>query len=175
MKRSLPFGYKREPRLMFSVLSLILAIALVIFLIANTIFALNPFQTGNPLMSEVTVGERVIGDWQYNGENQQGQLVFYNGYQSVIMPGNSKTFAADGEYVNIISHTHDTLTYETALNSELINIKSIAAVLLLFLLLIMMPFVINRYNRRTRQRSASTKRRKNNSSHFHAIRHRRSR
>ncbi len=156
-------------------ISLFAVIALVIFLIANTIFALNPFQTGNPLNSEVTVGERVIGDWQYNGENQQGQLVFYNGYQTVTMPGNSKTFAADGEYVNIVSHTHDTLTYETALNSELISFKSIAAIIILLALLITLPFMINRFNNRSGQRQGGIKRKKSSTSHFHAVRHKRSR
>lgn len=80
--------------------------------------ALDPFQTSNPFLKEVTIGETVIGGWSYGGTDSAGELRFFNGYETLPLPGDTKTFAADGEYVTLDGHTASTLTFEPAVESE---------------------------------------------------------
>jgi len=131
-------------------MNIIIPIALALFLLFafTMLISINPFQTGNPLASEATIGENVIGSWQYDGENAEGKIVFYNGYESVAIPADSKTFAANGEFVVIDAHTPDTITYESAIDSQLLNPLSLTAVVLILLFFFAVPFGVMRANRR---------------------------
>jgi len=98
---------------------------IVLFVVAAVVtffmwifLALDPFQTSNPFLKEVTINEQVIGDWNYGGTDAAGELRFFNGYETLALPGNTTTFAADGEYVTIDGHTASTLTFEPAGESE---------------------------------------------------------
>lgn len=119
---------------------LFLFIISISLLISILLFSMNPFQTLSLTTSEATIGENVIGSWQYNGLNSQGQLSFYNGYEPAYIPANSKKFSADGEFVLIISHTPDTLTYESAFDAEIFNKKSIISVISILLFIMILPF-----------------------------------
>lgn len=133
-------------------ITLLLAFVLLpLFFLTLLFFSVNPFQTGNPLASEATIGQNVVGSWQYNGENG-GKLVFYNGYDSVSIPADSKAFAADGEYIRIESHTPDTITYESALDAELINPLSLTIGVLFLLFLMALPLVVLQLNQKTRRK-----------------------
>lgn len=98
--------------MLFFVVAAVVSFFIWIFL------ALDPFQTSNPFLKEVTIGETVIGDWSYGGTDSAGELRFFNGYETLPLPGDTKTFAADGEYVTLDGHTASTLTFEPAVESE---------------------------------------------------------
>ncbi|PWI57618.1 hypothetical protein [Sulfoacidibacillus thermotolerans] len=94
--------------------------AMVVFLLWVLISA-NPFQTTNPFLRQTTIGQSVLGDWRYGGSDATGQMKFYDAYQSVVIPGNATTFAADGQFVTIDAHTPTTITFEPSYESETIG------------------------------------------------------
>jgi hypothetical protein len=90
----------------------------MIFLVVTLFFsvqvfrALLPFYSWNPFVNKITIGQDVIGKWQYGGVDDQGRMQFYNGFQTVKIPGTSPTFDAEGSYVVIKDHTPNTLTIQ---------------------------------------------------------------
>jgi hypothetical protein len=72
---------------------------------------LLPLTSANPLYHEVTIGEPVIGEWRYGGQDEEGYLKFYNGGQTVLLPPTERLFDADGRFVVIEGHTPSSLTY----------------------------------------------------------------
>ncbi len=140
-------------------LILVFEFALISVLVIILLFSLNPFQSTNPLASIATIGENVVGAWQYDGENAQGNLVFYNGYEPVTIPADSKTFAADGEFVVIESHTPNSITYESTLEAELFNPLSVTSIILILLLIMTLPFILVRLSHRVgRKKGKGSKR-----------------
>lgn len=98
----------------------ILMAGVILGLIGWVFVSVNPFQPLNPFFHKVTIGQTVIGDWRYGGTDPtSGAIKFYDTYQSVPIPGDSHTFAADGEFVNIEGHTATTLTFEPVYESEI--------------------------------------------------------
>jgi hypothetical protein len=90
----------------------ILFLAVSLFFSVQIFRALLPFYTWNPFVNKITIGEDVIGKWQYGGVDDQGRMQFYNGFQTVKIPGGSPTFDAEGSYVVIKDHTPNTLTIQ---------------------------------------------------------------
>lgn len=91
-------------------------LALVTLCVSIGIFALyrfvDPFNSLNPLYHEITVGQKVIDDWTYEGKDRDGDLIFYNNnFQQHIMPPDSRTLALDGKYVVIENATENSLTF----------------------------------------------------------------
>ena len=111
--------YVRRRRKRLSLPTVFFAAAFLAFLIWMFASA-NPFEQANPFLKEVTIGQAVLGDWRYGGADAV-HLKFYDTYQSIPIPANSKTFAADGEFVSIISHTPSTLTFEPVIESEVMQ------------------------------------------------------
>ncbi|RIV24253.1 hypothetical protein D2Q93_07365 [Alicyclobacillaceae bacterium I2511] len=70
-----------------------------------------PYASWNPLWNQVTVGQSVIGPWNYGGLNEQGYLRFYSGFQVVLLPPTAKLFDANGHFVILEGHTPGSLTY----------------------------------------------------------------
>jgi hypothetical protein len=89
-------------------------------LIFSMFIAIDPFQTTNPFLRQITIGQSIIGDWRYGG-SQGGRMRFYDAYQAVTIPDNARTFAADGAFVDIDGHTPTTITYEPTYESETIG------------------------------------------------------
>ncbi|GGJ05758.1 hypothetical protein GCM10010885_13620 [Alicyclobacillus cellulosilyticus] len=81
--------------------------------LALMIHVLYPFQNVNPFYHEATIGEPVIDDWKYGGEDEEGYLRFYNDKagETVVEPPSAHTFDADGRFVVIEGHTAGTLTF----------------------------------------------------------------
>ena len=118
MRRSFLHAKKRAPGsfLFFLLLSgAFIAFAIWVFV------SIDPFQTVNPFLREVTIGQSVIGDWRYGGADASGSMKFYDAYQYITIPGNSPTFAADGEFVSIEGHSPSTLTFEPPYESEVLG------------------------------------------------------
>jgi hypothetical protein len=92
----------------------LLAFATIVLLVA-LLFEIYqwivPFRPANPLWQEVTVGQPVIDEWRYGGQDEQGYLRFYNQGQTVLLPPNAHTFDADGKFVVIEGFTPSSLTY----------------------------------------------------------------
>ncbi|MCY0870760.1 MAG: hypothetical protein OWT27_09260, partial [Firmicutes bacterium] len=89
-------------------------------LIFSMFIAIDPFQTTNPFLRQITIGQSIIGDWRYGG-SQGGRMRFYDAYQAVTIPDSARTFAADGAFVDIDGHTPTTITYEPTYESETIG------------------------------------------------------
>jgi hypothetical protein len=85
-----------------------------------------PFQSANPLWHEVTIGENVIGDWKYGGQDEEGYLRFYNHSQTVVLPPSARLFDADGQFVVIERYSPGSLTY--ALPYEAIPLPWLAVI-----------------------------------------------
>ena len=90
--------------------------------------AVNPFQSANPFLREATIGQSVLGDWRYGGANSLGEMKFFDAYQSVTLPRDATTFAADGEFVAIDGHTPSTITFEPAVESEMFGPTVVLAI-----------------------------------------------
>ncbi len=88
---------------------------IALLICALTVFELYswimPFHSQNPLYHEVTIGESVIQEWKYGGQDEEGYLRFYNGQQTVVLPPNARMFDADGQFVVIERFTPSSLTY----------------------------------------------------------------
>ena len=102
-------------------LSLLLLVAAILAFLLWMFIAADPFQTANPFLRQTTIGQGVLGDWRYGGTDSSGQMKFYDAYQSVLLPGDAKTFAADGQFVSIDAHSPTTITFEPAYESQTIG------------------------------------------------------
>lgn len=70
-----------------------------------------PFHSENPLFQEVTIGENVIDNWKYGGQDEEGYLRFYNDQQTIVLPPSSRLFDANGQFVVIEHYSPSSLTY----------------------------------------------------------------
>lgn len=111
-------------------LSLILWVTAIFVFCLWIFIAFNPFQTTNPFVREVTIGESVIGDWRYGGTDPSGNMHFYDSYQQVTVKGDSAQFAADGQFVDITGHTGATLTFEPPMESQTLGPTLLVAAVL---------------------------------------------
>jgi hypothetical protein len=87
------------------------AIVLLVALLFEIYQWIVPFQAPNPLWQEITVGQPVIDDWRYGGQDEQGYLRFYSQGQTVLLPPDARTFDANGKFVVIEGFTPSSLTY----------------------------------------------------------------
>jgi hypothetical protein len=97
---------KRVPVFLYGI-SLIIC-ALAVFELYRWIV---PFHSENPLFQEVTIGEKVIDNWKYGGENEEGYLRFYDDKETVVLPPSSRLFDANGQFVVIEHYSPSSLTY----------------------------------------------------------------
>lgn len=107
-------------RFRLSLPAVLLLSAILIFVLWMFI-TIDPFQTSNPFLRQATIGQSVLGDWRYGGTDSQGQIKFYDAYQSVLIPGDSQTFAADGMFVVLDAHTPTTVTFEPPVESTAVG------------------------------------------------------
>ncbi|WP_233095988.1 hypothetical protein [Alicyclobacillus sp. SO9] len=91
--------------------------ALVFALLAMIITAYElygmivPFKSQNPLWTQVTIGQPIIDNWSYQGQDEEGYLKFYNQSQSIVLPPTAKIFSADGRFVVIEGFSPNSFTY----------------------------------------------------------------
>ena len=80
---------------------------------------IDPYASLNPLNREVTSGQTVVGNWIYDGMNNNGDIVFYkNGdYVPLIVPVSSHEFAIDGQTFILENATRNSLTFATPIES----------------------------------------------------------
>lgn len=108
---------RRRRRLPLRILLILFAVgALALFELYHFVM---PFVARNPLYHEVTIGESVIGDWRYEGEDEEGYLRFANKplEENVTLPPTSKLFGADGKFVVIENYEPGSLTFAEPLQS----------------------------------------------------------
>ncbi|WP_206881246.1 hypothetical protein [Alicyclobacillus mali (ex Roth et al. 2021)] len=99
---------------------LMIAAGLALFLTVYEGYRLiMPFVARDPLYHEVNFGQRVIDDWQYEGENEEGYLLFYNPINGdrAMLPPQSRLFGADGKWVVIEHADAASLTYAEPLEA----------------------------------------------------------
>lgn len=115
-------SFRRWPkgRLRLSLPTILLLSAILTFVLWVFI-TIDPFQTSNPFLRQATIGQSVLGDWRYGGTDAAGQIKFYDAYQSVLIPGSSQTFAADGMFVVLDAHTPTTVTFEPPVESTAVG------------------------------------------------------
>ncbi|MBX6353082.1 MAG: hypothetical protein IRZ10_07065 [Thermoflavifilum sp.] len=90
----------------------VLCFAAVLIIAVYELYALIvPDKSANPLWREVTIGQNVIGDWKYGGQDEEGYLRFYNKSETVVLPPTARLFDADGQFVVIEKYTPSSLTY----------------------------------------------------------------
>ncbi|AEJ42510.1 hypothetical protein [Alicyclobacillus acidocaldarius] len=97
-----------------------MAVALALFLTVYEGYRIiMPFVARDPLYHEVNFGQRVIDDWQYEGENEEGYLLFYNPTNGdrAMLPPQSRLFGADGKWVVIEHADAASLTYAEPLEA----------------------------------------------------------
>lgn len=71
-----------------------------------------PFLPRDPLYHEATIGEYVIGNWTYQGEDEEGYLKFSNGNSSpVLYPPSEHTLDFDGKFVVLETASPGAITY----------------------------------------------------------------
>ncbi|MCL6454836.1 MAG: hypothetical protein K6T78_14615 [Alicyclobacillus sp.] len=99
-------------RMMFAVLAAVAAVGLV-----ELYRWVIPFHPLNPLWQEATIGEQVIGDWRYGGQDAEGYLRFYNDVHTVLLPPNDRLFDADGWFVVIEEHTPSSIVFAQPYNA----------------------------------------------------------
>lgn len=138
MMRKRYFRASKKPRQLG-----IIVTVLVLVLGCSGAFAvyhwLHPFHSFNPLHHEITVGEKVIDDWKYDGKNQAGYLVFVNNdFVQHMLPPNAQELALDGKYVVIEEATPNSLTYAEPVESY--SFTWIVIGLLLFALIAFLLF-----------------------------------
>ncbi|WP_067621174.1 hypothetical protein [Alicyclobacillus acidiphilus] len=97
---------------------IILGVCVVLFMF-EAYRLVMPFVARNPLYHEVNFGQKIIDDWEYEGEDPEGYLQFYNEKtgEPAILPPNSKLFGADGKWVVIERADAASLTYAEPLES----------------------------------------------------------
>lgn len=113
MKRA--FGKPTVPKL--PRWTLVLAVLLVLVGFFELYSIIVPFQSNNPLWHQVTVGQSVIDDWTYGGQDEEGYLRFFNQTESVVLPPTAKIFSADGQFVVIEGYSPSSLTFAPPLEA----------------------------------------------------------
>jgi hypothetical protein len=78
---------------------------------------LVPFDNLNPLWSEATIGQTVLDNWRYGGQDAEGYLKFYNDSQTVLLPPNAHLFDANGRFIVLEQHTPSSITYALPRNA----------------------------------------------------------
>lgn len=133
------------------------------FLVCLGFFAVyrffDPFASLNPLYHEVTVGEKVIDNWIYEGKDKDGYLEFYCNYEIHVLPPTAHELALDGKYVVIENATNNSLTFAQPVDS--LPYQWLIPVFCLLLVLVL--FYIRQRKRRVlfkKTRSLQTKRTK---------------
>lgn len=108
---------KRRGRLPYRVV--FIALAVFGLLLFEMYHLLMPYVARNPMYHEVTIGEPVIDTWDYDGEDEEGYLKFYNtsSHDDALLPPTSKLFGADGKFVVIERADAGSLTYAEPLES----------------------------------------------------------
>jgi hypothetical protein len=96
---------------------MLLVIPLIILMGFELYRIIMPFQSANPLWDEVTIGQSVIHNWKYGGQDEEGYLKFYNQGQTTLLPPNAKFFDADGDFVILEAHTPSSLTFAQPYNA----------------------------------------------------------
>lgn len=99
---------------------LVIVAAVAIFLTVYEGYrVLMPFVARDPLYHEVNFGQPVIDNWQYEGENEEGYLLFYNPANGdrAMLPPQSRLFGADGKWVVIEHADAASLTYAEPLEA----------------------------------------------------------
>lgn len=91
--------------------------ALCIFLLYELYRWLVPFDSINPLWQEATIGQTVLGDWRYAGQDAEGFLKFYNSEQTVLLPPNAHLFDANGRFIVLEQHTPSSITFASPVNA----------------------------------------------------------
>ncbi|MCL6626740.1 hypothetical protein [Alicyclobacillus shizuokensis] len=89
-------------------------LAAVLFLLAavyGMYSAVDPSQSFNPLWREVTIGQTVIGDWRYGGQDEEGYLKFYHDGETVVLPPSARVLDLDGRFVVLEGHSASTLSF----------------------------------------------------------------
>lgn len=76
-----------------------------------------PFDTLNPLWVEATIGQPIIDNWRYGGQDAEGYLKFYDANQTVLLPPDSHLFDANGWFVVIERHTPSSITFAQPYNA----------------------------------------------------------
>lgn len=103
--------FRKGARVRFPRWSLIVAV-LAFMVIAFELYSIIvPFQSNNPLWTQVTIGQPVIDNWTYGGQDEEGYLRFYNRGESIVLPPSAKLFSADGQFVIIEGFSPSSLTY----------------------------------------------------------------
>gem|GEM_PF-1780616 len=114
MKRS-AFGKKRAPKIpLWALLAAAAAVLVALFELYSVVV---PFQSNNPLWHQVTVGQPVIDNWDYGGQDEEGYLKFFSQGESVVLPPTAKLFSADGQFVIIEGYSPSSLTYASPLEA----------------------------------------------------------
>jgi hypothetical protein len=103
--------HSRTVRRRFPFWASVLAAILILAGTYELYSAIVPSQSFNPLWREVTVGQRVIGDWMYGGQDEEGYLKFYSHGETLLMPPSARVLDLDGRFVILEGHTVSTLTF----------------------------------------------------------------
>ncbi|UOF92679.1 hypothetical protein LSG31_11230 [Fodinisporobacter ferrooxydans] len=121
----------------------IVCIAIILCIGFLSLFKIfNPYYTISPFATDITIGEAVIGPWNYGGTDPVGNLRFYhakNGFQTVVLPPQSGKFAAEGTYVVLLNHSPVSLEFETR-TQYIIQLLTEAGTF--FSLLLILPFAL---------------------------------
>jgi hypothetical protein len=104
MKRQFRRGAKTH-------LLLILVAAVLLIAVGVRLFQLlRPLSPLDPLEQDITIGQKVVGNWIYGGITDQNRLQFFNGFDIVTLPPGTREFAGDGDFVVIEKATPSMLT-----------------------------------------------------------------
>ncbi|WP_054967198.1 hypothetical protein [Alicyclobacillus ferrooxydans] len=95
----------------------VLAIAVACVGLFELFRLLVPFQSINPLWSEATIGQTVLGNWSYGGEDAEGYLRFYDSGHEITLPPNAHLFGANGRFVVLEQHSPTSITYALPWNA----------------------------------------------------------
>lgn len=127
------FGSQKKLRTRFPAYWIVILVILLGFSVYELSRVIIPFETQNPLYHEVTVGEPVIGNWEYWGEDEEGYLRFYNSTRgnTALLPPSSHMFDADGTFVVLEHHSPSTLTFADPIEAVPIGWIAIGGVLVL--------------------------------------------
>ncbi|WP_157076253.1 hypothetical protein [Alicyclobacillus kakegawensis] len=87
------------------------AVLLLLAAVYGMYSAVDPSQSFNPLWREVTIGQTVIGDWRYGGQDEEGYLKFYSRGETVVLPPSARVLDLDGRFVVLEGHTASTLSF----------------------------------------------------------------
>lgn len=105
------FLAKKRKKSKIRVWLLLVSLPLFILVLIELYKWLIPFNTVNPLWRDATVGETVIGDWKYEGYDEEGYLKFYNHGQTHLLPPTSHLLALDGQFVVVEESSPNSITF----------------------------------------------------------------